>query len=222
MNLEAVIFDLDGTLIDSMGVWSDVDREFLKKRGIELPDNLFSDMKSGNSFEEVALYFKNRFSLKETIKEIMTEWIEMVEEHYATKVLLKKGVRELIDLLKRNNIKIGIGTSNSYYLAEVALKANDIMGQFDTLVCGAEEIKGKPFPDIFLQVADNLDVSPENCIVIEDVLEGVEAAKKADMFVIAIYDRWAKNKKEIKEKSDLFADNFNQIIDFFSDKKFNL
>ncbi|MDD3052410.1 MAG: HAD hydrolase-like protein, partial [Candidatus Cloacimonetes bacterium] len=76
MKLEAVIFDLDGTLIDSMGIWSDVDKEFLKKRSITVPPDLFTDLPGGNSFQEVADYFKKKFLLSESIEEIMQEWTE--------------------------------------------------------------------------------------------------------------------------------------------------
>jgi len=215
MKIEAVIFDLDGTLIDSMGVWSDVDREFLEKRNIDFPKDLFLDLDGGNSFEEVALYFKNKFCLPETIAEIMQEWTDMVADHYSHSVPLKKGVVELLNLLQKYKIKMGIGTSNSQYLAETALKANGVLEKFPVLVIGQNEVRGKPFPDIFLKVAELLRVKPENCLVIEDVLAGVRAAKNAGMQVFAIYDEHNKKERDlIKEEADLYAEDFSEIVKY--------
>ncbi|MEA2103401.1 MAG: HAD family phosphatase [Candidatus Cloacimonadota bacterium] len=212
MNLEAVIFDLDGTLIDSMGVWIEVDKEYLGKRGIETPDNLFDDIESGNSFIEVAEYFKNKFDLPDSLETIMNEWTEMVRWHYENEIPLKKGVLEFLEFLQSSEIKMGIGTSNSDQLARIVLKANRVDDKFGTVTAGCREIKGKPFPDIFLRVASDLGVKPENCLVIEDVYVGVLAAKAAGMTVFAIQDEHAKYEwDKIQDEADFSASNFSAI-----------
>ncbi len=217
MKYKAVIFDLDGTLIDSMGVWFQVDVEYLSKRNIEVEENLFSQVEGGNSFIEIAQFFKKRFNLPDTLEEIMNEWTEMVAHHYKNNVKLKPGAFELIQYLKGKNIKLGIGTSNSKYLTEIVLKENDVLRYFDCIVAGCEEIKGKPFPDIFLKLASQLKVDASECIVIEDVLVGVKAAKKAGMKVYAIYDKYSKKEKtEISEIADFYADDFKEILEKFS------
>ena len=88
--IKSVIFDLDGTLIDSMGIWFDVDKEFLSKRNIIPPENLFDEIKGGNSFVETAQFFKDRFSLSESIEDIMKEWTDMVAYHYKYQVKIKQ------------------------------------------------------------------------------------------------------------------------------------
>ncbi|MCK4339755.1 MAG: HAD family phosphatase [Candidatus Cloacimonetes bacterium] len=212
MKLEAVIFDLDGTLIDSMGVWVEVDKEYLGKRGIPIPDDLFHDMEHGDSFVEVAKYFKQKFNLSDSIEEIMKEWTEMVARHYENDIPLKPGARELLDFLKAKKIKIGVGTSNSKFLAQSVLKANNVLHFFDCLVAGCEDIKGKPFPDIFLRVASELGVKPENCLVIEDVFVGIQAAKNAGMTVFSIEDKHTKPEWEkIKKITDFYGKDFWKI-----------
>ncbi|HHE37385.1 MAG TPA: HAD family phosphatase [Candidatus Cloacimonetes bacterium] len=212
MKFKAVIFDLDGTLIDSMGIWTQVDVEFLQRRNISVPDDLFKDMKEGNSFIEVAEYFIRKFDLPDSPREIMDEWTEMVAEHYRKDVKLKHGAKEFLDFLKQNKIKMGIGTSNNEYLTRIVLEANGISEYFESIVIGKEEIKGKPFPDIFLKAAAELDVEPNDCLVIEDVLVGVQAAKNAGMTVYAIYDEFSEpDKNEIKRIADRYVGNFNQI-----------
>ena len=212
MKLEAVIFDLDGTLIDSMGVWAEVDKEYLGKRGIPVPDDLFQDMEHGDSFVEVAKYFKQKFNLSDTIEEIMKEWTEMVTWHYENDIPLKLGARELLNFLKAHKIKIGVGTSNSKFLAHAVLKSNNVLHFFDCIVAGCEDIKGKPFPDIFLKVASGLGVKPENCLVIEDVLVGIQAARNAGMTVFSIEDEHTKSEWEkIKKITDFYGKNFYVI-----------
>jgi len=212
MKINAVLFDLDGTLIDSMGVWAEVDKEYLGKRGLPVPDDLFQDMKYGDSFIEVAKYFKRKFNLPDSIEEIMQEWTDMVEVHYENNISLKLGARELLDFLKAHKIKIGLGTSNSKYLAQTVLKSNNILKYFDVIVAGCQKIKGKPFPDIYLKVATALNVNPSNCIVIEDVYVGMKAAKNAGMTVFSIEDEHTKNEwKKIKRVTDYYCKDFREI-----------
>ena len=213
MKYKAVIFDLDGTLIDSMGIWIQVDKEYLKMRNIPVPNNLFKDVKTGNSFNEICQYFKDKFDLPDSIEEIGAEWTGMVEEYYETDVKLKAGAFDFLIFLQKTNIKIGVGTSNSKHLAETVLKANNVLEKFDSIVAGCEDIKGKPFPDIFLKVAEELNVVPKDCLVIEDVLIGVQAAKQAGMDVFGIYDEHADYEtNKIKQTADFYAENFEEIL----------
>lgn len=209
----AVIFDMDGTLIDSMGIWVQVDKEYLINRGITPPENLFADLKGGNSIVEVARYFKDKFSLADTPQEIIAEWTAMVLVHYKKDVKLKAGALELLTYLKAKKIKIGLGTSNSEYLAEIVLQANGVYDYFDKIIAGCDEIKGKPFPDIFLKGAKLLNEKPENCLVVEDVLVGVQAAKNAGMQVYAVYDEHAKQDLDkIKAEADFYAGDFDTLL----------
>lgn len=211
--LEAVIFDLDGTLIDSMGIWQQVDIEFLQERGISVPKNLFEDLEGGNSFNEIAQYFKDKFNLTESVSEISLVWTKMVETHYKEDIAIKPGVKKVLQFLQSNNIKLAVGTSNSLFLAQAALQSNKISEYFSAFTTGEEEIKGKPFPDIFLKSAERLAVEPSNCVVIEDTLEGVRAAKNAQMYTIAIKDKYSeKNTSLIKNYANFYAENFHQIL----------
>ncbi|MBN1327259.1 MAG: HAD family phosphatase [Candidatus Cloacimonetes bacterium] len=213
MRYKAVIFDLDGTLIDSMGIWYDVDREFLGKRNIEVPDDLFTSIPGGNSYREIAGYFKNRFGLDDSIDEIMAEWTDMVAHHYQGNVCLKEGVLPVLKYLDKNRIKIGLGTSNCLMLTESVLKANKVIEYFPNIIAGCEDITGKPFPDIFLKVAETMQVPPADCIVIEDVLVGVQAARNAGMYCIAIADQYALNEAgRIRNTADYYAENYTEVL----------
>ncbi|MCD6181469.1 MAG: HAD family phosphatase [Candidatus Cloacimonetes bacterium] len=212
MIYKAVIFDLDGTLIDSMGVWHRVDGEFLAKRGITVPPDLFQNVEGGNSITEIAQYFKEKFDFQDSPESIIAEWTEMVRKHYMQDVKLKPGAKEFLEMLHRQNIKMGVGTSNSLELANIVLEANGVLSYFETIVAGCSNLRGKPFPDIFLRVASQLDTSPNNCIVMEDVLVGVQAAHAAEMQVWAIEDaNSAWEASAIREEADFYASDYRQI-----------
>jgi HAD superfamily hydrolase (TIGR01509 family) len=213
MNFNTVIFDLDGTLIDSMGVWQQVDHEFLSKRGIPVPDDLFKDVEGGNSIVEIAHYFKRKFGIADAPEAIVAEWSAMVRQHYHSDVMLKPGAAEFIKLLHASGIRMGVGTSNTRELAEIVLQANGVLPYFSAIVAGCSDIKGKPFPDIFLRVASSLDADPRKCLVLEDVLVGVQAAHAAGMQVWAVQEECSAWEADaIRAEADFYARNYNEIL----------
>jgi len=213
MKYKAVIFDLDGTLIDSMGIWLDVDKEYLIKRNIPVPDNLFEDVPEGNSFNEICQYFKDKFDLPDSIEKIGAEWTEMVAQHYKTDIKLNSGAEELIKYLYDQNVKIAIGTSNTKHLAETVLKANGVLHYFESVVAGCEEIKGKPYPDIFLKAAKELSIEPKYCLVIEDTIHGVRAAHNGGMDAFAIFDdNDTHDVDNLKQEAEFYAQDCWEIL----------
>lgn len=210
---DAVIFDLDGTLVDSMWVWDEIDIKFLNDRGLDVPADL-QGIIEGMSFTETANYFKERFDLKEDIDEIKLIWTDMAKDFYREKVKLKTGAKNYIQKLKSDNVKIGIGTSNSKELALATLEGNGVLKYFDVVLTSCEVNKGKPEPDIFLGVAEKLGVSPDKCLVYEDTLAGVKAGKRAGMDVIGIYDANShENQIEIGNLALEIVKNYNKFID---------
>jgi HAD superfamily hydrolase (TIGR01509 family) len=206
-NFKAIIFDLDGTLIDSMSLWRDLDIKFLAKRGIALPDNIFDNMHS-NNLTDTAIYFKERFSLPETIQEIMNEWLNSVQQAYTNEIQLKSGARELLKSLSERAITMAIGTSNTRVLTELVLQSHGIYDLFKTIVTGCDTLRGKPYPDIFLLCAENLGISQTDILVIEDTLLGVKAAKNAGMSVYVVADDFSlKDKTEIISSADAYFDD---------------
>lgn len=211
-DIEAVIFDLDGTLIDSMWVWESIDIEYLGRHNIELPKELNREIE-GMSFEETAAYFKKRFNLDYSIDEIAKEWNDMAWDKYENEVKLKKGVKKFLKYLKNKNIKTGIATSNSRKLAKLVLKANGIDKYIDTIVTSSDVNKGKPQPDVYLAVAQKLEEKPSKCLVFEDVLNGIIAGKRANMKVCAVYDEASSiSEEEKKEAADYYIDNMEEIV----------
>ncbi|MEG0132893.1 MAG: HAD family phosphatase [Clostridium sp.] len=207
-DIKAAIFDMDGTIVDSMWLWNEIDKEYLAKHGFDVPSCLTQEI-AHLSFDEVANYFKDKFNLSYTVDEIKTHWNDMALEAYSNKVKLKPGVIEFFKTLKDNDIKIALATSNNALLLEACLKANGIYDYFDSVTLTSEVSRGKDFPDVYLLCADKLGVNPSNCVVFEDLLAAIQGAKKAGMKVVGVYDEHSK-----KHHTDMkaLADEF--ILDY--------
>lgn len=211
-NIKGAIFDMDGTLIDSMWVWSKIDEEYLTKRNISLPENLKQEIEH-MSFSEVAKYFKDRFNLTDTIEDIQSEWSSMASYHYTHDVKLKPGVKEFLLLLKSKGIKVGLATSNSIPLIEIVLKKNGIYDLFDSISTTDEVTRGKDFPDIYLLAAKRLNLQPEDCAVFEDILPAVKGAKLANMIVIGVHDLYSEyQKQDIINCADMYISQYDELI----------
>ncbi|MCI8465014.1 MAG: HAD family phosphatase [Lachnospiraceae bacterium] len=209
--IKTVIFDLDGTLVDSMGMWKEIDVAFLGRFGIPLPDRLQEDIE-GKSFSETAVYFKERFSIPMSLQEIKDCWNEMAMYQYSHVVPLKQGVREFLDYLKRKGISMGIATSNSRELVTAVTKALDISNYFSAITVGCQVAKGKPAPDVYLFAAGLLEADPKECLVFEDVPAGILAGKRAGMTVWAVEDDYSTGMREEKEAlADAFLHSYEEI-----------
>lgn len=210
-NIEAAIFDMDGTIIDSMWVWDVIDVNFLGKRNIELPPDLRAAIEH-LSFIEAAEYFKNRFALQDSLEEIMDEWNNMAYNEYKHNVDLKPGAKDYLLKLKALGIKLGLATSNCKLLLETVLKKHGIYNLFDVITTTDEVERGKSFPDVYLLTADKLKVSPENCVVFEDILAAVRGAKAAGMRVVAIQDDYSDYQKEhIIKEADKYILEYSEL-----------
>lgn len=210
--IDAVLFDLDGTLVDSMWMWKAIDVEFLKRYGYDCPEDL-EKVIEGMSFSETAIYFKDRFQLPMTLDEIKAIWIEMSIDKYRHEVPLKSGVAEFLPFLKKKGIRMGIATSNAQDMVAAVLDSLDIRSYFGVVATACEVAAGKPAPDIYLKVAADLGVQPEKCLVFEDVPAGILAGKRAGMRVGAVEDVFSLSMtEEKKELADFYIRDYRELI----------
>lgn len=208
-NSKAIIFDLDGTLIDSMNVWSDIDKEFFKMHDLPFEEDYQKEI-GHKGLKEIAAYTKTRYNLKESEDEIISIWLDMAKEAYAYKIPLKEGVKSFLEYLQSKNIKMGIATSNSLELTELVLKHHDIYKYFSKVVTVNELKTNKGSPDIYLHISNSFGLTPNECIVFEDLLTGIKTAKKAGYKVVGVKEKSSLDKeKEIREIADLYISNYN-------------
>ncbi len=211
-DVEAVIFDLDGSLVDSMWLWHDIDIEYLAKFGIEVPEGLESVIE-GMCFSETAEYFKERFQIPDSLEQIKADWNQMAWDKYTHEVHLKKGALEFLKKCKEKGIKLGIATSNSRELVENATRVNGVYEYFDCIVTGCDVNKGKPAPDVYLEAAKQCEANPQKCLVFEDIVPGILAGKAAGMKVCAVEDEYSCTQENEKKKlSDYYIYDYTELI----------
>lgn len=210
MDFNAAIFDLDGTILDSMDVWEHIDIQFLKKRNLPVPENYVTEI-CARSFEEAAQYTIDLFGLQETVEGIIEEWNNMAVEEYSNHVGLLPYALDYLLCLKEHGIKLAVATGLPEKLYMPCLKNNSILELFDAL-CSTDEVqRGKEYSDVFELAARKLGVAPEHCIVFDDVLPAIKSAKAASMLAGGIYDKYSADQRaEIERIADIYLLNFRQ------------
>lgn len=211
-NIKACIFDLDGTLVDSMWMWPEIDKEYLGRFGIEYDDNLKNEI-DGISFHETAVYFKNKFGISDSVEKICKDWEDMAYDKYKYEVKEKRGCQKFLEQLKSKGIKMGIATSNNRSMVEVVLESLGMKNFFEVITTSDEVKKGKPAPDVYLTTAKLLNVEPKHCLVFEDVVAGIIAGKSAGMKVCAVEDDFTREvRQRKKELSDYYIDDYSELL----------
>lgn len=204
MRFEAAIFDLDGTLLDSMGIWEQIDIAFLRKRNLSVPEDYAAKI-SSLSFEEAARYTITLFGLDEKPEDIMREWSEMASYEYTHNVRLRPYAGDYLLRLKEAGIRLAVATGMTIKLALPCLKNNAVFDLFDA-ICSTDEVpRGKEYPDVFELAADRVGVPPEKCIVFDDVLSAIKSAKQAHMITCGVYDKYSERQRtEIEKLADYY------------------
>lgn len=210
--IEAILFDMDGTLIDSLHIWSQIDIEFFAKFGREVPED-YDIISMGMSFDQIAEYTKKQYELPWTVDEIKAEWNRMAEYKYEHEIMAKPYAIEFLKKCSDMNIKMAVCTSNSRHLVEKLFTRLNIHDYMSVILTSDEVKNGKPAPDIYLEAAKRLEVSPKHCIVFEDTVAGIEAGLNAKMRVCAVYDD-SSIVDDIKkhEMSDFYISTYEDII----------
>ena len=206
----AALFDLDGTLFDSLGVWADIDRRFFAERGLTMPEDYTASI-SGLSFIQTAQYTKERFGLTQSPEQIAAIWHEMCREAYVDRVALKPGAAEYLAGLRGAGLKLAVVTTLTEELYAPALKRNGVYDLFDTFATTDETGLHKRTGEIYLLAARRLAVQPRDCAVFEDIIEGIEGAKAAGMTACLVYDRHNGRLDTAKQLCDHYIETYEGI-----------
>ncbi len=213
---KGAIFDLDGTLLDSMDVWNNVDNTFFARRGMELPEDFIAAI-TPLGFEAAAAYTVRRFGLEEKEEDIIREWYGLARKAYAESVVLKPFAKEYLELLKQRGVCLAAATASDRLLFEPCLMRNGIFHYLDTIVTVREVTRGKGFPDIYNLAAERMSLPAESCAVYEDILKGVEGAKAGGFLAVAIEEPHSDYEKEkIQKAADIYIKSWEELIPAFS------
>ena len=210
--IKAVIFDMDGTLIDSTGIWHEIDVNFFAKRGMELPND-YAQHIVHLGLKQAAIYTKETYHLEESIQDIMNEWHNMSIDMYRYKVELKPHALELLKTFKQNNIKMAIATANDEPLYKPCIDRLNIGEYFDFIADVNSAKEGKQSAKIYLDLAKLMGEKPENVLVLEDMPMCVKTANRSGFITVAVYDNASKEyNQDKKNNSLLFINDFSELI----------
>lgn len=186
-HIKGAIFDLDGTLFDSLGLWAEIDRRFLLVRGIEVPPDYMASI-GAMEYRQTAEYTIARFDLDETPESLMAEWTDMAVAAYAQTLKPKPHIAALVRRLFARGVKLAVATSATPDMCVPALKNNGLFDMFSAIVTTSEIGKGKAFADVYLRAAELIGILPNVCAVFEDNHTALLTAKSAGFFTVGVFD----------------------------------
>lgn len=202
---KGMVFDLDGTLLDSMGAWRELDSDYMQQFGIEV-DDAYKKAIAAMTLPMASEYISKTYheQIPYTPKEVEAQLMERMILNYREKLLVKPHVPMLLKELKKRGFSMMVATANEYELCEAALVRNQVFDYFDGIITCTMAGAGKEFPTVYIKACEMMGIDVEDAIVFEDTLHSVKTAKSADFTVVAVYDEDAKASwEEIKSLADL-------------------
>ena len=212
MRIRGAIFDVDGTLLDSMFIWDTIGETYLRSIGYQPKENLNETFKN-MSLRQAARYYQTEYGVTQSIDEIMDGVNAMLERYYRFEVPLKPGVAELLERLRQDGVRLCIATATDRHLVEAGLDRCGVLSCFGEIFTCNEVGHGKDEPDIFEAALRFLGTRREETLVFDDALYAVRTAKEAGFLVAAVYDSHERSQAEVRARSDLYLEDLTQLVE---------
>lgn len=210
--MKAAVFDVDGTLLDSMFLWRNLGTMYLASIGIKGEDNL-ADILYPMSLEESSDYLKQRYTIPDSVTKITADTLKIIEDFYLHRVTLKPGVKEYLMFLHTRQIPMIIATSSNNELIRSALRRLGIIDYFKGILTCTEMKTTKRDSYIYLKAAELLGEVPNETVVFEDVLHGISSASSAGFITVAIEDPSNESDRSaLKQTADFYARDFTDPV----------
>ncbi len=187
----AAIFDMDGTLLDSMTVWHDIDNLFLERYGSE-PDSEFQRLIAKMTLDTAALKIQEYYKIPRTPKQIMAEFLELIGDYYYHKLPLKPGALELLQSLHEQGVRIMVATANEYDISYAALKRTGVLQYAEGVVTCSMAKAGKDSPAVYFLACEKMKKTVSDCVIFEDSLYAMQTAGDCGFDVVAVFDEESK------------------------------
>lgn len=210
--IKGAIFDIDGVLLDSMGIWDDLGARYLRSLD-KIPEEGLNKILFSMSMEQGAEYLNEHYGLNKSVKETVDGIGRMLEDYYFYEVLLKPGAKEVLEFLKSKNIKMAAATSSPRTHIEKALSRNGLLGYIDKIYTTGEVGVSKHSPDIYNLASDFLKTKSEETLVFEDSLYALKTAKEAGFVTVGVFDeKGESNQAELENQADLYLKKLDDFI----------
>jgi HAD superfamily hydrolase (TIGR01509 family) len=210
VKLSAIIFDLDGVLADSETWWTQIDAKLLADYGVTYHGEHHPNV-VGVSYRIAVEFFKKAYGLSVPTEEMMRRRGEIATEFFADRVGLFPDVKGVLEELRQMKLRLAVATSSVSASARPFLDRHQLTGFFEVIVTGEEVEHGKPAPDIYLCAAKQLRILADECLVVEDALPGVAAARAAKMRVAAIPDRRFVDPRDYEKETNYVLNSLKEL-----------